>query len=580
MHHLLLDAQVLEADRLVALFREGEGEERDAEERAVGETDETEILPGVRGLRVPGESVPSDLYLLLLSALLAAEENEPGEEGFEALEPEALRALRRLAEQVGVDVSDYRTHLTKVAAFPYDPQRGCQSVLFETSEERGTLFVIGRPESVVERCRLIRLYGEEDVLQARQKDRMVQLSQLLRQSANEVVAVAYRKFRGDPMDWGLAEEVETELTLIGLFSLRDAPHSDLRQTLEACWRSGLRLIILSDYEPEVVARIARECGLLEHRSQLITDEEMRRKDDAELLSLLDRITVYARLQADQKARVISLLERQGHRVAFVGRRLYDIPALHAASVALVPIEGSTDATAHEADVLVGEVSLRSLYRLLLFAKEAGRGVRRLVQWVVGWHLSAAIAVGLGWTLGAMGLMSTPRWQLSDLLWLEIGTVAIPLAFAASRLTILASSRWYVANRNVRSQVHWVEVARDGVFLGLLALGVGGVLKAYLPVHEAIERSGVVGAAFAWTLAAGLLLIKELKPVDGSAIGYLVGNGRFALGLLLGLLWVGLLFGVPLGDAWRFGAPEWVPSRLWAVMAVGLTGLLLPVRERS
>ena len=55
------------------------------------------------------------------------------------------------------------------------------------------LLAIGGGEAILNQCRLVQIHGEEDVLQARQRGRLMQVYEGMCKEATEVIAVAYRK---------------------------------------------------------------------------------------------------------------------------------------------------------------------------------------------------------------------------------------------------------------------------------------------------------------------------------------------------------------------------------------------------
>ncbi|MBT3270880.1 cation-transporting P-type ATPase [Candidatus Poribacteria bacterium] len=513
-HHIFVDGQVYDAGGVTGLFPEPHDADVIEDVDLVLADDPGGPAPEPPPPPSTGVETPPDLYLLFTAASLCAENTSPGEDGWEAMEPLTKRALLGLADDIGVGVSRYEGVLLKAGECPYDSIRRRQSTLFRGQSEGGYLFVIGGGEAILNQCRLMQIHGEEDVLQARQRGRLLQVYEGMCKEATEVIAVAYRKLTPTDDDARNPHALEDNLVFLGMISFRDELTSGVREAAEQCSRAGMRLILMSDYEMANVFRLAREAGLLEQRSQMLSDDQLRRMEDEDILPLLDRISVYARLSGEQKARVIRLLQRKGSRVVFVGRQLYDIPALKNADIGIASRQWSVDAAAHEAGVLVEDVSLGSLYGILKFAKEAGERVRAVTQWALATHIGLATLLLLGLVLGRTDLFLPTPLELNHVLWLELLIFAAPLTFAAHALNLAPSRRWLTPGRGAAKGIRWGAVARSGIVLGLLGLAAGAYLYwSYGPVPEAVDIAGpvqqITGIAF---VAASLAIL--LKSVLG------------------------------------------------------------------
>jgi Ca2+-transporting ATPase len=578
-HHIFVDGLVYDAGGVTGLFptvpEEDDSEEVDPilTDAPAGPAPDVPEPPSR-----PPVDTPPDLYLLFTAAALCAENTSPGEDGWEAMEPLTKQALLSLANDIGVGVGRYQGVLAKTGECPYDSIRRRQSALFRGQGDSGSLFVIGSGEAILNQCRLMQIHGEEDVLQARQRGRLLQVYEGMCKEATEVIAVAYRKLVYTDEELENPQALEDELVFLGMISFRDELTVGIRDAVEQCSRAGMRLLLMSDYELANVFRLARDAGLLENRSQMLADEQLRRMEDEDVLPLLDRIHVYARLSGEQKARVIRLLQRKGNCVVFVGRQLYDIPALKQADISIASSRWSVDAAAHEAAILVEDVGLGSLYGILKFAKEAGERVRAVTQWAVATHIGLATLLLAGMILGWTGLSLPTALELNHVLWLELLIFGIPLAFAARALNLAPSRRWLTPSREGIKGIRWVYLAWSGVLLGLL----GAAASAYLywsfgPVPEAAKVTTQVQqiTVVAFLAASLAMLLKSVLGDDTPLPAFLRLNPSLLAGIGVSIAAAVVLAASPVagilgadasaaGEA--AGAAQWVIAPALAVVA--------------
>lgn len=572
VQNIYLDGEIFSGEKALSFFHD------DATVTPHGDAEPSAEPPTASsGVPTAGDGSPADLYFLFVAAAMCAMNVESGEEGWEALDPLAKKALLKMAATVGVDTENYKGSLFKVGELPFDANRRRQSVLFRTSQDRGFLFVLGTGETVLNHCRVFRYQGVEDVLQSRQREALLFAHDHLRAQASQVVAIAYKKVSGnlDKIAQDLASHEDT-LTFIGMMSFTTALRPDIKETVDHCQRAGLRLVVMSDSDVSVAFRLARDAALVEHRSQVLSDEQLRMMDDDTFITMIDRITVYAQLKGEQKARVVQLLRRKGHRVAFIGRRLYDIPALRSADVSLAPGELSVDAAAHEADIIVNDCSLPHLYRVLKVAKDAGNILRRSVHWLlsVHWGLSLFLAVGLA--LGATPYAIRVPLEFSHVAWLQLMLFTFPFTVAAHELRQSGARRWTMANRNVRTGIKWSQVLSHGGILALISLVAGAWMR--LRPWDTGDRDLAIQTVTMMTfLVSGLaFLVRSLAGHESPPRVFIKANPLFIVGVLLTLVISGAvvlsplvgLFGLPVGET--FGAlplsDKWLLVLLAAAVA--------------
>ncbi len=115
--------------------------------------------------------------------------------------------------------------------------------------------------------------------------------------------------------------------------------------------------MLTGDNPTITARICREVGL--DASAMLTGDEIDAMGDDELAAAAERSSLFARLTPPQKARLVGVLQQNGHTVGFLGDGINDAPALRTADVG-ISVDSAADIARESSDIILLEKDLPML----------------------------------------------------------------------------------------------------------------------------------------------------------------------------------------------------------------------------
>ncbi len=161
---------------------------------------------------------------------------------------------------------------------------------------------------------------------------------------------------------------ERGLTFLGLVALRDVPDPSAAAALGVLARRGVGVKVLTGDHPGTAARICSDLGLHPGgpvgADDVVTADSLDGLSDAELVSVADRATVFARCTPEHKARIVAALRVSGHTTGFLGDGVNDLAALHAADVGICP-RNAVDVAREAADVVLAEKDLTAIGHAVL-----------------------------------------------------------------------------------------------------------------------------------------------------------------------------------------------------------------------
>jgi Mg2+-importing ATPase len=214
---------------------------------------------------------------------------------------------------------------------PFDHERQLASVLVDAPEGR-LLIAKGAPEGVLARC--TNVPGEAQATLDR-----------LFVSGTRVVAVASRPVTLER----LSREDERDFSLDGFLCFTDPAKANVQESLARLARLGITVKIVTGDNGQVAAHLCREVGL--GAETVVTGSELEKMEDAALLKLLPRTTIFARVTPEQKSRIIRAERSLGADVGFLGDGVNDAIALHDADVG-ISVDSAADVAKDAADVVL------------------------------------------------------------------------------------------------------------------------------------------------------------------------------------------------------------------------------------
>ena len=226
------------------------------------------------------------------------------------------------------EASRYR----QMAVLPFDHDRRRVSVLAARPDGR-LLITKGAPEDVLALCRAV---GNDasDVVAAQFR------------VGSRVVAVASRPARNLTT---LTADDERDLTLAGFLIFLDQPKSSAASALARLSALGVTVRVLTGDNASVAEHVCDTLGL--GGGGTLTGNQLDQLGDDALAARLATTRVYARMNPEQKQRIVSAYRHGGTGVAYLGDGVNDAVALHIADVG-ISVDSATDVAKDAADVVL------------------------------------------------------------------------------------------------------------------------------------------------------------------------------------------------------------------------------------
>lgn len=247
------------------------------------------------------------------------------------------------------------TSFQKIDELPFDFERRRMSVIVKDDCNVVSMVTKGALEEMLNISTYVEYRGEmipltEDIRQ----EVLAEVGQLNRQGLR-VLGVAYKS--GLREDYAYAVTDESDMILTGYLAFLDPPKPSAAPAIQALLEHGVRTKILTGDNEKVTQAICEKVGLdVEH---ILLGADIDQMTDQELAEVVEKVTVFAKLSPDQKARIILQLKRNGHGVGYMGDGINDAPSMKVADVG-ISVDTAVDIAKETADVILLDKDLMVL----------------------------------------------------------------------------------------------------------------------------------------------------------------------------------------------------------------------------
>ena len=508
----------------------------------------------------PDEEVREAIRIGVLCNNAALPERDAGDDAEPAGDPTEV-ALLEAGRSLGMEREELLERWPEVREEAFDSETKMMATLHRRAEGDGLLVAVkGAPEAVLEASDRVRTEDGTTDLDEEERRRWERLNGELGDEGLRVLALATRE--ADDRD----ASPYRELTFLGLVGLLDPAREDVRPSLEACRRAGVRVVMVTGDQGPTARYVARAVGLVGDEEASVVDAtdlgELSEADAGRRQGLLDT-SIFARISPAQKLDLLSLHQEAGNVTAMIGDGVNDAPALKKADIGVAMGKRGTQVAREAADMVLQDDRFGTIVTAIEHGRAIFDNIRKFVVYLLSCNVSElmvvtlatlagaplpllplqilflnlvtdvfpALALGVGegaegilerpprekeepilesrhwWSLGAYGALITGSVLTAFWLALGPGGMGETRAVTVSFLTLALAQLWHVLNMTeAESGVFRNEVTGNPWIWGALVLCVGLILGAtYLPGISGVmglEHPGAVG----WRIVVAFSLL--------------------------------------------------------------------------
>lgn len=294
----------------------------------------------------------------------------------------------------------------RVAQIPFDFDRKTMTTV-NIINERPFAISKGAPEILVEKCKNCN------------KEEILKLNDQLATEALRIVCIAVKPLDSIPAN-PTAQEIECDMTFVGLVGLIDPPRDDAYEAVEICDKAGIHTVMITGDNPATAAAIARRIGILKDGTKAISGSELAAMSDEELIENIDKYSVFARVTPQDKTRIVNAWQSKGKTVAITGDSIDDSEALSLADIGCAMGKSGTDIAKGSADIIATNDRFLAIVASIKESRGLFENIRKSVIYLLSCNFAEVLLYLIGLLIfGVAPLAAVP------LLWINLLTDGAP-----------------------------------------------------------------------------------------------------------------------------------------------------------
>lgn len=277
--------------------------------------------------------------------------------------------------------------MKRLHELPFDSVRKLMSVQYQYHDD-SILFSKGACDELLKRCSYIL---EEDSIRELKADdikRILQQNETFALKGERVLGFAYRKSKNlEPL-----ENAEEKLIFIGLLSFIDPPRAESKQAITKCHDAHIRVLMISGDHKITTRSIAQQIGVYQEGDLCLSGEELDLMSEEELMSKLDKISVYARVAPSHKIRIVNAWQQKGEIVAMTGDGVNDAPALKQSDIGIAMGITGTEVSKDAASMILTDDNFASIVKAVETGRNIYANIKHAILYLLSGNLSAILVV--------------------------------------------------------------------------------------------------------------------------------------------------------------------------------------------
>ncbi len=348
-------------------------------------------------------------------ALCSDAEIKPGES--QSVGEPTECALVNYANKLGMPKYALSEKEPRVGEAPFDSMRKMMSTIHK--EESGFIqYTKGAVDVMLSRCTGYLKDGQILPMTDAYLNEIKTANKSFADRALRVLCAAYRSYDILPASME-PEDLEHDLIFVGIVGMIDPCRPEVYDAIAKCREAGIRPIMITGDHKDTAVAIGKDLGIIHDVSEAAVGAELDQYSDEELIDIVPKYSVYARVQPEHKTRIVRAWKARGMVTAMTGDGVNDAPSIKAADIGIGMGITGTDVTKGAADMVLADDNFATIVNAVEEGRKIYNNVCKVLQFQLSTNMSEVIIMFFA-SLFNFRILSPVH-----LLWINMVTDSLP-----------------------------------------------------------------------------------------------------------------------------------------------------------
>ena len=398
-------------------------------------------------------------------------------------EPTEVAIVNNALEK-GKNKSELYYQMPRINEIPFDSNRKMMTTIHKIGSKY-RIITKGAPDVLLEKCKReikrapINYDNEKTISTAMLEKTDIQRENLkMAQKALRVIAVGYKDVDFLPNKIN-SEQVENDLTFVGLIGMIDPPREGVKEAVKTCKHAGIKTVMITGDHIATAKAIAKELNILGSNDKSITGQELDKIPQSKLEKEIRDYAVFARVTPEHKVRIVKAWQKTGAVVAMTGDGVNDSPALKNADIGIAMGKNGTDVAKNASDMILADDNFVTIVEAVKQGRNIYDNIRKAIHFLIATNIGEIVTIFMGLILG----FKSPLLAI-QLLWVNLVTDSLPaIAIGLEQPEKNIMTRKPVdSKKGIFSDGLWNKIIVEGIMIGMLTLVAFSIGNKYYGIE--------------------------------------------------------------------------------------------------
>lgn len=292
------------------------------------------------------------------------------------------------------DLVDYKF----VHEFPFDSSVKRMTTIYKHGQDL-MYFSKGALDMIIAQCSNYSENGKVVPMTEQETNQIMAVMEGFAEKGMRVLGLATKRTNQHTLD-NCREEVEKEMTFVGMVAIYDPPRPESLPSVKECHTAGIVVHMATGDHPKTAEAIAREVGILSQTdppgsSFVMVASQFDRMTDDEIDKLENLPRFLARCSPESKVRLIGALHRRNKFVAMTGDGVNDAPAVKQADIGIAMGIAGSDVTKQASAITLTDDNFRSILSAVREGRCIFTNITQIASHLLSGNVSEVIVLIVG-----------------------------------------------------------------------------------------------------------------------------------------------------------------------------------------